>query len=150
MDREQNAGNLPGSTPGLVQGASVYYQNNAGTSDLPCVGGAGGCRNTTPPTGLGVGGTAALQSGSNDHGGNVRLNVGTGPAASGVVQIAPVSILTGDYGGGGACVVSPSQAGASWPSPSVVQALITNNGITIAWSATLVASASYLISYICN
>jgi len=150
MDREQNAGNLPGSTAGLVQGASVYYQNNAGTSDLPCVGGAGGCRNSTAPTGLGTGGTAALQSGSNDHSGNVRLNTGTGPATSGVVQIAPVSILTGDYGGGGACVVSPSQASASWPSPSVVQVYLNNNGIVIAWSAVLVASVSYLISYVCN
>lgn len=150
IDREQNAGNLPGSTPGLIQGLSVYYQNNAGTSDLPCVGGAVGCRNATAPTGLGGGGTAAMLGGSNDHSGAVRLNFGTAPPTTGTVVVAPVSIVTGDFGNGGQCTVSPAQLGATWAHPTTIQGYLDSTGIHILWNSVVVASTTYYIAYVCS
>lgn len=153
IDREQNAGNLPGSTPGTVEGVSVYYQNNGGTSDTPCIGGAVGCRSTTSPTGLGTGGTASFLSGSGDHSGAIQLNIGTAPPGAGTVVVAHVSILTGDYGGRGFCVVSPNNNAGSWPSPTLIQSFydtVANGGLHVAWTAALSASTTYYISYVCN
>lgn len=152
-DREQSIQTTPGSLPGTLQGLSRMYSNGlvAGVSiDKPCVGGSAGCRNTTAPTGLGSGGAASMLTGSGDHGGVVTLATGTGPSTSGSVVVAPVSILTGDYGAGGSCVVSLNNIGATWPSGSMVQSWFDTNGIHITWSGSVVASASYNISYICN
>ncbi|HWU41703.1 MAG TPA: hypothetical protein VN203_28940, partial [Candidatus Acidoferrum sp.] len=100
IDREQGPGSMPGSTPGLLEGLSGYYQNNAGTSDLPCVGGSGGCRAGTGPTGMGAGGTVTMFAGSGDHSGTATLSFGTTPGTTGLFYIAHLSILTGDWGGG--------------------------------------------------
>lgn len=152
-DREQSLQSLPGNLPGTLQGTSVMYANGivGGVSiDTPCIGGATGCRNATAPTGLGTGGSATMVTGANDHSGTVSLGMGTGPATSGTVVIAPVSILTGDYGGGGSCVVGLSNIGAQWPAGAMVQGYLDTSGIHIVWSASVSASLSYNVSYVCN
>jgi len=149
IDREQNAGNLPGSTAGTVQGLSIHYQNN-GTSDQPCVGGTGGCRSATNPTGLGGGGTAGVVTGSGDHGGSIVLNLGTAPPTTGTIVISPKSILTGDYGSLGVCTVSPNNGTTGWPTNAVLQSFYDSNGLHVRWDGTMVASTTYNISYVCN
>lgn len=153
MDREQSTQLLPGSTPGRVQGISAYYANGlvGGVSiDTPCIGGSGGCRNATAPTGLGTGGLAALATGSNDHSGAVILTFGTSPPTTGSVVVAPVSVLLGDYGSAGFCVTGMNNVGSAWPSGSNIQSWFDTGGIHITWNGTMSASTTYSINYVCN
>lgn len=150
IDREQNSGNLPGSSIGTVQGGSVYYANPSVGHDLPCVGGASGCRNATAPTGMGTGGTISMVAGSNDHTGSALLAFGTAPGGSGDFVIAPISQVTGDWGGGGHCVVSLNNNASLWPTTSSPPQAWYDNAIHIHWVAAVSASANYYISYNCG
>jgi hypothetical protein len=150
IDTEQNAAPLPGSLPGTVSNGSHYYVNTG----QACIGGSG-CRNTTSPTGLGSGGSATIATYSSDHSGAVSLVAGTGASSSGTLTIAPGSLLRGDTGQQGYCVVSLSNAGSQWAAAASTQSYydIFSDTIRVLWfngGANLVSGNSYNLSYVCD
>lgn len=144
IDTEQNVNPLPGNLPGSLTGSSTYYAE----PDL-CIGGPS-CSYTTLPTGLGTGGTAAANVGSNDYQGHITLSAGSSAGTTGVVFAIPYSVMSG-------CVASFGTGTGAWqPAASLTLTFGAFSGITgmeLVWNnggVALTNGSTYVLNYVCH